>query len=59
MIFLKFPFVAISIGLVNDSLAVFQIIFELTLVPFVIIVEVYALPLFLVMTPSSNIVLSA
>ena len=59
MIFLKFPFVAISIGFINYSLTVFHIIFEFTLVPFIIIVEVYALPLFLIMTPSSNIVLSA
>lgn len=59
MIFLKLPFVAISISFINYSLTVFHIIFELTLIPFVIIVEVYALPLFLVMTPSSNIVLSA
>lgn len=59
MILLKFSFVAISIGFINDSLAVFHIIFELTLVPFVIIIEVYALPLLLIMTPPSNIVLSA
>jgi hypothetical protein len=59
MILLKFSFVAISIGFINDSLAVFHIIFELTLVPFVIIIEVYALPLLLIITPPSNIVLPA